>query len=68
MFSRKNLFPTLRFVSMVAIPLCLVNSLIFSFGSEPFFVVWLKRFCVNLLITFPQAVIYVSLVKKFDSR
>ena len=68
MFSRKNLLPTLRFVSMVAIPLCVVNSLIFSLDTDAFFAIWLKRFCVNLILTFPQAVLYVSLVNKYDNR
>jgi len=68
MFNSKILFQTLRFVILVATPLCFFNSLIFSYKSVDFLSVWLNRFLLNYIITFPQAVVYVSLVKWFDSR
>lgn len=68
MFNIKVFVQTLRFVALIATPLVLVNSFIFSFGSVNFLEVWLTRFCLNFAVTFPQAIIYVSLVKWFDGR
>ncbi len=65
---RKELKSTFRFVSLIAIPLCLVNSLILSFIPSDFMSSYISRFFFSLLITFPQAILYVSLVKKFDNR
>lgn len=59
---------TLRFVVLVATPLCLVNSSLFSLEADHFLLTFINSFTVNYLITFPQAVIYVSLVKWFDHR
>ncbi len=41
---------------------------IFSFGSDNFLSDWFNRFLLNFLITFPQAVFYVSILKYFDNR
>lgn len=60
----RELKRTLRFVSMIAIPLCFVNSLILGFIPSDFLLSWI----FSLLITFPQAILYVSLVKKFDTH
>lgn len=62
----KELKITLRFVVLIATPLCLVNSLIFSWGSSDFGAEWLNRFLFNFVISFPQAIIYVSAIKWFD--
>ncbi|EJF10452.1 MULTISPECIES: hypothetical protein [Pontibacter] len=67
-FFFRHLKPTLRFVALVATPLCLVNSFIASQDSVNFFADWATRFTYSFLITFPQAVVYVSLIKWFDSR
>jgi len=64
----KDLKMTLRFVVLIATPLCLVNSFIFSFGSVDFLSDWISRFGLNYIITFPQAIFYVSVVKWFDKR
>ena len=64
----KELKQTLRFVVLIATPLCLVNAFIFSIGSDDFLSSWFSRFGLNYLITFPQAVFYVSVVKWFDKR
>lgn len=64
----KDLKTTLRFVVLIATPLCLVNSLIFSFGLTDFWMDWLKRFLLNYAISFPQAVLYVTLIKWYDRR
>lgn len=58
----------MRFVLMVATPLCLVNSFITTQGAQDFYLHWLNRFIFNFLITFPQAVLYVTLIKWFDSK
>ena len=60
----KEFKQTLRFVVLIATPLCFVNSLIFS-GS---YVDFVNRFLLTYLITFPQAVLYVSIVKYLDKR
>jgi hypothetical protein len=44
----KDLKMTLRFVVLIATPLCLVNSLLFSFGLIDFWQEWLKRFFAKL--------------------
>jgi hypothetical protein len=67
-FFFKNLKLTLRFVAFVATPLCLVNSFIATTESVDFFASWAGRFFSNFLTTYPQAVVYVSLIKWFDSR
>lgn len=59
---------TLRFVVLIATPLCLVNSLIFSFGSADFLMGWFNRFLLNYAISFPQAILYVTLIKWYDRR
>lgn len=64
----KDLKMTLRFVVLIATPLCLVNSLLFSFGLTDFWQEWLKRFLLNYGISFPQAVLYVTLIKWYDKR
>ena len=64
----KELKRTLRFVSLIAIPLCFVNSLVLSFIPQGFLSGWSARFLFSLLLTFPQAVFYVSLVKWFDKK
>ncbi|MDY0090574.1 MAG: hypothetical protein RBR78_09435 [Flavobacteriaceae bacterium] len=64
----KDLKITLRFVVLIATPLCLVNSLLFSFGLTDFWQEWLKRFLFNYAISFPQAVLYVTLIKWYDRR
>lgn len=64
----KDLKQALRFVVLIATPLCLVNSLFFSFGSVNFLSDWFSRFLLNYSIIFPQAVLYVSVVKWFDKR
>lgn len=65
---RKELKITLRFVSLIAIPLCLVNSFIINIIPSSFFSDWLSRFFISLIITFPQAVVYVSIVKRFNRK
>ncbi len=62
-----NLKQTLRFVSLIATPLCLTNSIIFSLESSSFWFEMINRFLLNFLITFPQAVLYVSIVKWYDN-
>jgi hypothetical protein len=64
----KDLKQTLRFVVLIATPLCLVNGFVFSFGSVNFLSDWFNRFLLNYSVTFPQAVLYVSAVKWFDKR
>lgn len=64
----KELKQTLRFVSMIAIPLCFVNSLISGFVPTSFISDWTSRFIFSLGITFPQAVFYVSIVKRLDKK
>lgn len=59
---------TLRFVVLIATPLCLVNSLIFSFGSGNTLMDWLNRFLLNYAFSFPQAVLYVTLIKRYDRK
>ena len=64
----QNIKPTLRFVALVATPLCLVNSFIFSLGAQDLFLgVW-SKFTQSYLLSFPQALLYVSLIKHFDGR
>lgn len=65
---KKEFKSTLRFVLLIATPLCLVNGLIFSLGSQDLIQSWFVRFGITFLVTFPQAVFYVSLVKWFDKR
>ncbi|SEC74935.1 hypothetical protein SAMN05192540_3986 [Maribacter dokdonensis] len=65
---KNELKSTLRFVVLIATPLCLVNGLIFSLGSQDLIQVWFSRFGFTFLVTFPQAVLYVSVVKWFDKR
>ena len=67
-FFFKNLKPTLRFVALVATPLCLVNSFLATQDSLYFYTDWATKFTTNFLITYPQAVVYVSLIKWFDSK
>lgn len=67
-FFIKHLRPTLRFVALVATPLCLVNSFIAAQDSVNFYTEWATRFTYSFLITYPQAVVYVSLVKWFDRK
>ncbi|WP_299991480.1 hypothetical protein [uncultured Pontibacter sp.] len=67
-FFIKNLKPTLRFVALVATPLCLVNSFIATQESINFYADWASRFTYGFLITYPQAVVYVSLIKWFDRK
>ncbi len=64
----KELKQTFKFVFFIATPLCLINSLIFSFNSTNFLSEWFFRFLYNYIITFPQAVLYVSIVKKIDKN
>lgn len=59
---------TLRFVALIATPLCLVNSFVFSTGADNFLSEWFYRFLLNYIITFPQAIFYVSIVKRFEKR
>lgn len=59
---------TLRFVILIATPLCLVNSLLFSLGLVDFWEEWAKRFLLNYTISFPQAILYVTLVKWYNRR
>ncbi len=65
---KKELKSTLRFVVLIATPLCLVNGLIFSLGSQDLIQTWFSRFVFTFLVTFPQAVLYVSVVKWLDKR
>ncbi|MBP1841570.1 hypothetical protein J2Z57_003498 [Formosa algae] len=65
---KNELKSTLRFVVLIATPLCLVNGLIFSLGSQDLIQAWFSRFGFTFLVTFPQAVFYVSVVKWFDKR
>lgn len=67
-FFIKSLKPTLRFVALVATPLCLVNSFIASYESADFLTQWINNFASSYLTTYPQAVVYVSLIKWFDSK
>ncbi len=64
----KDLKSTLRLVCFIATPMCLVNSFIFSFNQPNFLIEWLKQFLTMYIISFPQAILYVSLIKKYDSR
>lgn len=64
----KELKTTLRFVVLIATPLCFINGLIFSLGSQDLIETWFTRFMFTFLITFPQAVLYVSAVKWFDKK
>ncbi|SHF19558.1 hypothetical protein SAMN05444274_1044 [Mariniphaga anaerophila] len=64
----KDFKMTLRFVVLIATPLCLVNSLIVSFGSSDFLFDLFSRFGFNYAVTFPQAIFYVSVVKWFDKK
>jgi len=64
----KELRITLRFVSLIAIPLCFVNSFIIDIIPSNFISGWLSRFFFSLFITFPQAVVYVSIVKWLDRK
>ena len=68
MLNRKIFFQTLRFVILVATPLCFFNSLVFSYTDNDFLSAWLARFCLNYMITFPQAVLYVTIIKWFDNH
>ncbi|PNW25684.1 hypothetical protein BKP44_19370 [Formosa algae] len=65
---KKELKSTFRFVMLIATPLCLVNGLIFSLGSQDLIQTWFSRFGFTFLVTFPQAILYVSAVKWFDKR
>jgi hypothetical protein len=65
---KEELKSTLRFVLLIATPLCFVNGLIFSLGSQDLMQSWFNRFGITFLVTFPQAVFYVSFVKWFDKR
>lgn len=56
----RDLKMTLPFVVLIATPLCLVNSLVFSLGSVDFLSDCSCRFTQNYVITFPQAALYVS--------
>lgn len=67
-FFIKHLKPTLRFVALVATPLCLVNSFLAVQGSVDFYTAWADKFITGFLITYPQAVVYVSIIKWVDSR
>ncbi|WP_034256940.1 hypothetical protein [Adhaeribacter aquaticus] len=67
-FFLKNGKATLRFVALVATPLCIVNSFIATSDSPNLLSDWIARFTISFLITYPQAVIYVSLIKWFDSK
>ena len=62
----KELKITLQFVAKIAIPLCLVNSIIMGYVPGHLLVDAWKRFAIGLLITFPQAVLYVSIVKWYQ--
>lgn len=62
----KELQRTLRFVSLIAIPLCFVNSMVLTFIPPNFLFDWSTRFFINLVLTFPQAVLYVSLIKWYN--
>lgn len=64
----KELKATLRFVALIATPLCFINGLIFSLGSQDLIQTWFNRFVFTFLVTFPQAVLYVSAVRWFDKR
>ena len=64
----QNIKPTLRFVALVATPLCLVNSFIFSLGAQDLLMQILNKFTQSYLLSFPQALLYVSLIKHFDGR
>ncbi len=68
MFTPKSLWSTTRFVLKIATPLSLVNSMIHNFNATPFFSEWMKAFALNFMITLPQAVLYVSLVKWWAQR
>lgn len=65
---KKELIETLRFVTLIATPLCFVNGLIFSLGSQDLIQTWFSRFLLTFLVTFPQAVLYVSAVKWYNKR
>ena len=65
---KKELIETLRFVALIATPLCFVNGLIFSLGSQDLIQTWFSRFLLTFLVTFPQAVLYVSAVKWYNKR
>ena len=58
---------TLQFVFFIATPLCLVNSFItsekFNLWND-----WGLKFLTSYAISFPQAVLYVSLVKWYKRR
>lgn len=65
---KKELIETLRFVALIATPLCFVNGLIFNLGSQDLIQTWFSRFLLTFLVTFPQAVLYVSAVKWYNKR
>ena len=65
---KKELIETLRFVTLIATPLCFVNGLIFSLGSQDLIQTLFSRFLLTFLVTFPQAVLYVSAVKWYNKR
>ena len=65
---KKELKETLRFVALIATPLCFVNGLIFNLGSQDLIQTWFSRFLLTFLVTFPQAVLYVSAVKWYNKR
>lgn len=64
----KELRITLRFVALIATPLCLINSFIFSFNAADFWGEWITRFATTFIITYPQAVLYASIIKWRDAR
>lgn len=65
---KKELKETLRFVALIATPLCVVNGIIFSLGSQDLIQTWFSRFLLTFLVTFPQAVLYVSAAKWYNKR
>lgn len=65
---KKELKSTLKFLMLIATPLCFVNGLVFSLDSQNLIQTWFSRFCFSFLVTFPQAVLYVSIVKWLDKR
>lgn len=54
----KEFKQTLIFVFFIATPLCMVNSLIFNAEN------WLKSFFAAYVASVPQAIIYVTIIKK----
>lgn len=62
----------LLFVLLVAFPICLINSFISVIRKvnlwESFFQEWMDVFLFNFLVTYPFALIFVSIARKIMGR